>query len=478
MENHNPGNMFMEQGAFVIVPKSGLQHLCRTQMLYKDPINSQYLKKMKKHATLFPALCAFGMIFLTACDSDDDGAPLTADRTLTIENVLDAKPLVQSGTFANTGDLPVYLPGESFSLRFSAGKGQTLSFVTMYGWSNDLFFAPENPGISLYDNDGMPIEGDVSGQIRLWDNGTRINQHPGAEVIHPGTAESSPQPVTEITGTDTQGNTYVSASELMNVELHYEGNSVFTVTVTNTSGDTANPTPFSPGVWAVSYIAGGELLDPAPLYQNGIPAANGITDVAENGDPSALSGYTGNRTGIFTPLSPILVVIYNGISNPVYEIGAYDAEHGLSQLAQTGDAGTLSDYLQGLQGVKSVYILSAEGSDILLPGNDEQPGGKVSQQLRVSDRDKIAMATMYGFSNDWFFAIKGDIDAAQTGDISSRFGLFDNGTAVDQFPGAGHNQVNLGGVISPENKPISEVPNPNPFTTLPATELIIKATIQ
>ena len=44
----------------------------------------------------------------------------------------------------------------------------------------------------------------------------------------------------------------------------------------------------------------------------------------------------------------------------------------------------------------------------------------------VSEGDKIAIATMYGFSNDWFFATTGkDINATQKGDVSSSIGLFD-----------------------------------------------------
>src|SRR3546814_6629925 len=75
-----------------------------------------------------------------------------------------------------------------------------ISFATMYGWSNDLFFAPENPGIKLYEDDGTPIEGIVSSQIKLWDNGTRINQAPGETVMHPGTAEAAPGNITEVDG--------------------------------------------------------------------------------------------------------------------------------------------------------------------------------------------------------------------------------------------------------------------------------------
>ena len=100
-------------------------------------------------------------------------------NTITIENVLDSKPLVESGTFKGTGTPPVILPGQSVSFSFSAAKNQRLTFATMYGWSNDLFFAPANPGIKLYNDDGTPITGDVSAQIKLWDNGTRVNQTPG-----------------------------------------------------------------------------------------------------------------------------------------------------------------------------------------------------------------------------------------------------------------------------------------------------------
>ena len=348
----------------------------------------------------------------------------------------------------------------------------------MYGWSNDLFFAPANPGIKVYDASGNPIEGDVSSQIKLWDNGTRINQHPGSSVNHPGTAESAAQNITEVNGSDAQGNTYLTASSLMQASLKYEGNSMFTLTIKNISGGTANETPFSPGVWAVSYIVGGNLLNPNPIYTAGKPSANGLTNIAEMGNNSALSSYLKNITGIFTPLSPVLVVVYSGISNPIYTVGQNDAGHGLTALAQKGDASGLADYLKTVKGVKNVYVLPATGSKVLLPVMDEQPGSSVSQEIHVAKGDKIAIATMYGFSNDWFFATKGEIDATKAADISSSVGLFDDGTAVNQFPGAGVTQFNLAGTPLTESKPIEEVPNPNQFTTLPDITKIIKVTIQ
>jgi hypothetical protein len=421
------------------------------------------------------ALLPFAM---SACKKEGHpGHGATQMETITVENVLQSKPLVESGTFQGTGSPALILPGQSTTITFAAAKGEALSFATMYGWSNDLFFAPANPGIKVYDNSGNPIEGDVSDQVKLWDNGTRINQAPGAGVMHPGTADS--KNITEVNGTDAQGNTYLAASRLVKATLKYNGNSMFTLTLQNISGGTANETPLSPGVWAVSYIVGGNLLMPAPLYMPGQPTAHGLTAIAEMGDNSQLWGYLQTVTGIFTPLSPVLVVVYNGIDNPIYKVGEADRGHGLKYLAQRGVADTLANYLKGLKGVKEVYILPAPNTKVLLPVIDGQAGGNVSQDIAVDKGDRLAIATMYGFSNDWFFATMGNgVDATQAGDISSSIQLYNDGTAIDQFPGAGVTQFNLAGTPLVENVPISVIPNPNAFTTLPSIPNIIKVNLQ
>jgi len=416
-------------------------------------------------------------LIIIACNKDDD-MPSTSSATITVENVLDSKPLVESGTFKKDGTSPLIMPGESITIKFSAAKGQAISFATMYGLSNDLFFAPTNPGIKLYEDNGTAIEGDVSSQIKLWDNGTRINQAPGTTVMHPGTAETAPKAITEVNGTDAQGNTYATASSLMKAALKYEGNSTFTLTLTNSSGGTSNSTPFSPGVWAISYIAGGNLLNPNPLFESGKPSANGLTNIAEMGDNSVLGNYISTQTGIFTPLSPILVVVYNGIENPIYKVGENDRGKGLKDLAQKGDATGLAAYLKTVAGVKEVHVLQAANTTVLLPKAGGQAGSSVSQMLNVAKGDRLAIATMYGFSNDWFFTSKDNgVDAVAKGDISTSIGLYDHGTAVDQFPGAGITQFNLAGTPLDENKPIQVLPNPNAFTTLPAISNIVKVTI-
>lgn len=110
---------------------------------------------MKYNSLKSCALLA-SVLFLASCHKDDDDMP-TRSGTITIENVLDSKPLVETGTFKGGGTPPVIFPGQSVSFSFSAAKNQRLTFATMYGWSNDLFFAPENPGIKLYNDDGSPI---------------------------------------------------------------------------------------------------------------------------------------------------------------------------------------------------------------------------------------------------------------------------------------------------------------------------------
>ena len=428
----------------------------------------------KKHL----GLAAFLPLLLAACKKDGhSGGAAPQMGTLTIENVLHSQPLVESGTFQGTGSPALILPGQSVTISFSAAKGEALSFATMYGWSNDLFFAPANPGIMAYDVDGNPIEGDVSSQVRLWDNGTRINQKPGSTVNHPGTADS--KNITEVNGLDAQGNTYLPAAQLVKATLKYNGNSTFSLTLLNISGGTANETPLSPGVWSVSYIVGGQLLAPSPLYTSGQPTANGLTSIAEAGDNSKLLAYAQSITGIFTPLSPVLVVIYNGIDNPIYKLGENDRGQGLKYLAQRGVPDSLAAYLKNIKGVKAVYNLAAANTRVLLPVINGQPGGKVSQAITLNSGDQVAIATMYGFSNDWFFATAVSATAlTQSGDISSTVQLYNDGTAVDQFPGAGVTQFNLAGTPLVENAPISLVPNPNAFTTLPAIPNIIKITLQ
>jgi hypothetical protein len=53
-----------------------------------------------------------------------------------------------------------------------------LNLITMFGQSNDLFYAPTH-AIALFDEKGNPVTGDITSSFELWDAGTEVNQEPG-----------------------------------------------------------------------------------------------------------------------------------------------------------------------------------------------------------------------------------------------------------------------------------------------------------
>lgn len=69
------------------------------------------------------------------------------------------------------------LPGGAYEFTFGATEGMKLSFITMYGQSNDLFYAPEK-AIELF-GDGKALSGDITDKLVLWDAGTEVNEAPG-----------------------------------------------------------------------------------------------------------------------------------------------------------------------------------------------------------------------------------------------------------------------------------------------------------
>ena len=167
--------------------------------------------KKKYFCTAFAAALLFAGFAFTACDDDDDNSAPGTKPTIKFENVIPTKNYVQSGTFAAVA------PGQTTSFTFHAAKGQRLMFATMYSNSNDLFFAPENPGIQLFNDSGVPYTGIIADAVKLWDNGTRVNEQPGPDVNHPGVAQAGV--VTEVKGTDSEGHNYLAASSLLQVSL-------------------------------------------------------------------------------------------------------------------------------------------------------------------------------------------------------------------------------------------------------------------
>lgn len=409
---------------------------------------------MKKYLLAVSAFALVSTVLISCNNDDDKDMPTpTISSVISFENVLESKEFVESGTFAGMGNAevnaPVVLPGQSINFTFHAGKGQTLMFATMYGASKDWFFAPENPGLILYNNEGKPMTGDVSSQIKLWDNGTKIGM----------TDEKEDADIMMVPEVD--------ASKLMKLELKYTASSSeFELTITNISGGSMNETPFSPGVWAVSNVFGGKLLNDKPFYEAGKKSNAEITAIAQMGDNEPLNKKISANTGIITGISPAVVVIYSGDSNPVYELGKKDAGIGLKNLAQSGDGSVLKASLEKMPNVKMVYI--AGNAPIA-------PEGKAEIQFEATEKDHIAYATMFGYSNDWFYANDAVIPANFKGDVTEQTALFDDGTAVNQYPGAGNAQGLFTGMPETENLPIMKIDDMFP---VPAVNKVLKVTIK
>ena len=56
------------------------------------------------------------------------------------------------------------LPGGAFEFAFTASEGMKLSFITMYGQSNDLFYS-QKQAIDLFDASGNPLTGDITSAL-------------------------------------------------------------------------------------------------------------------------------------------------------------------------------------------------------------------------------------------------------------------------------------------------------------------------
>lgn len=69
-------------------------------------------------------------------------------------------------------------PGGSYEFTLTAKPGMKLSLITMFGQSNDLFYASEPGGIKLFEN-GKALNGDITNKFILWDAGTEKDEEPG-----------------------------------------------------------------------------------------------------------------------------------------------------------------------------------------------------------------------------------------------------------------------------------------------------------
>ena len=347
-------------------------------------------------------------------------------------------PFTDSGVFntpTGAGGAGPLLPGQAYEWQFNAHPGDRLNFATMLVQSNDLFFAPNELGIALYDANGAPISGDVTHQVALWDAGTE-----GDEALGSG-ANQAPRQAGPDTGSDDPTNEVrqvlvdglPAVNELVDVDVTALGNGRFHLRIQNVSGNSSFSTPLAPGVGVVH-------TNPAPLFVNGqADWGVGLEALAEDGNPAALASYLANRTGVNTPIAPVAWIVHTS-PNALFTTGTA-ASAGLETLAEDGSPAKLVAELgEGNNGAAAV-ARGAAG-----PGPAFAPNGNYSFEITAVPGDHLSLASMFVQSNDWFFSVNNlplfDADGdPRSGEVDGYLRLYDAGTEVNETPGFGTNQA-------------------------------------
>ncbi len=172
---------------------------------------------------------------LFTTDEKDRGKGLEAQAedgnpAMLVESLKGQKGVMSTDIFntpVGAKDAGPIVPGEAYEFTFTAVPGARLSFALMFGQSNDLFYAPEDKGINLYDGK-RPISGDITYKVILWDAGTEVNQEPGSGP------DQAPRQSASNTGADENGVvrqiedvkdgfTYPKTGDVMRVTITPEG---------------------------------------------------------------------------------------------------------------------------------------------------------------------------------------------------------------------------------------------------------------
>ncbi len=391
---------------------------------------------------------------LGACGPAMSPEPEPTTFKVRLENVAPFAQL-KSGSYHTRvgGSAPGALkPGEAFEVKLTAGKGQRLSFASMFGASNDWVFATAPGGIELYE-DGVALSGDVTSKVFLYDVGTEVDEEPGVGPHtgpNQGSSTDGPGAVDPV-GTVRRLSSSVTLGSGARFNLPPVASMVratlsvdtarreFTFRLENVSSDTstlmtsqgARPVRVSPGVWTLS--TGGE-----PLFSEGKPdRGQGLEAIAESGNIAVLAPALEATTGVGTPISPGVFVVHAS-GEPLFTEGMADRGQGLERLAEEGNVAPLTASLKD-----SAVFNTPEGKTM---AGAAAPGSAYAFEVKARPGDRLSFATMFGMSNDWVFATPPSglalFDAAGMaleGDRTGELRLYDVGTELSEEPAVGPN---------------------------------------
>jgi len=117
-------------------------------------------------------------------------------------------------------------PGSKYQFTFDASPGDSLSFASMLAATNDVFIAPKDSGIPLFDEDGVALTGNVSDQLYLWDAGTEGNEEPAIGL------NTVTNQLTANTGTPGEGKVQLLSAVTTDTYPYPSAQSILKVTIT------------------------------------------------------------------------------------------------------------------------------------------------------------------------------------------------------------------------------------------------------
>jgi hypothetical protein len=383
-------------------------------------------------------------IIMTSCDDDEVNAvpPKEAETTsfkITISNTIN---YLSAKSF---GEGPLVAAGETHTVTFQATRGTYLSFANMFAQSNDWFFATDDAGIPLW-NDDTPKTGDISNYIKLYDAGSEedeefLTDFSNTMYTAPNQMDSNMGPADDDTNIrDTER----SITNYLTAKLDYNQDTrIFTLTITKADRDgLPNPGYITPGILVIH-------AQPHAIFEEGMPLRdNGLESLAEDGSPEAINLWY-NEAGTngaplrlassHTPFAPGLAYTFTE-KDPLFTEGATAmAGNGLEEMAEDGNSSIALQYLQDM-GINAVA--SSETTPV-------GPGETMTFTVDAVPGDKLGFTTMFVQSNDWFLSFNNDGVALFGTDGSPKNGaedsiqsyLFDAGTEADETVGFGENQA-------------------------------------
>ncbi|WP_437898703.1 spondin domain-containing protein [Sorangium sp. So ce124] len=426
--------------------------------------------------------------------SGPGGGDAATSFDVTLENVTPARDYRVAGVFntpvGESTPGPLF-PEKSFEFRVGALPGDRLSFTTMFGQSNDLFYAPDGAGIALYDESGKPVSGDVTDQVLLWDAGSEANEEPGAgpnqAPRQSGANTGAPDPDNTVRLVQ-DGYTYPAVEEVIQVTVTPEPGNEFTIRITNMSevgtlmpeGGEPAAVPLSPGLFVV-HTKDNPLFTVGQAYPD-----NGLEAQAEDGNPMMLHEGAIPRAGLTSPVAPGVAVVH-GSGAPLFRTGEADRGKGLEMLAEDGNptalAASLEAEIGGESGISSVLVYNTP-VDASTPG-PLLPGAKFSFTVTARPGERLSFASMLGQSNDLFFGPRDAgialFDASGepvSGDVSDQVTIWDAGTEANQWPGVGPDQApRQAGPQMGADDPTDQVRTVDDGYLYPASNQMLKVTI-